>query len=247
MAGRERHTIEAWHRREAAALFGAYPTRMMLALVASIALVAMCFHLPLDRALRPIGWQVTTDVEQPLLDVVDLEPRPENQTPGGAPITRFSVAEEAVAEDDAEAPEADTPEALASAAPPPVERLKVRQAVLDFAEEPPDIVGGLGAYYIHIEYPEEAIAANIQGRLILTFVVEPDGRASEIKVLRSLHPLCDSSAVRALRRTRFVPGRQNGEAVRVRMRLPVKFKLVDAQPDAPSEPVPLGAGSKERP
>lgn len=104
----------------------------------------------------------------------------------------------------------------------------------DFAEITPQVVGGLGAFYIHIEYPREAQLAGIEGQLLLSFIVETDGTPSNIRVEDSLHPLCDSAAVRALRATRFVPVRQNGTYARIRMRLPVRFKLLD-NPDASSE------------
>ncbi len=61
---------------------------------------------------------------------------------------------------------------------------------------------------------------------MLRFVVGTDGRARDIVVMQPLHPLCDSAAVRALRQTTFVPGRQDGKRVAVRMQLPVRFRLV---------------------
>jgi len=206
------------------ALLGAYPTRIMLTLATSIGLVALCFHLPLEVPLHAIGWQVSQHIQQPLLDVTEVNRK--TPTPSaGTPITIIGQQEEASQEGDDEEQPAEQ-ESLPAPAPPPLEKLKVLQ-VLDHAEKAPSIVGGLGAYYIHIQYPEEAIAQNIQGRLILDFIVEPDGRPSNIRILQSLHPLCDSSAVAALQKTHFVPGRQNGETVRVRMRLPVRFKLLN--------------------
>ena len=98
---------------------------------------------------------------------------------------------------------------------------------LDIAEHMPNIEGGIGAYYINIAYPEEAKILGIQGRLVLHFVVETDGTTSRIRVHKPLHPLCDSAAVQALRRTIFIPGKQNGSPVRVRMSLPVSFQLID--------------------
>ena len=77
---------------------------------------------------------------------------------------------------------------------------------LDIAEHMPNIEGGIGAYYINIAYPEEAKILGIQGRLVLHFVVETDGTTSRIRVHKPLHPLCDSAAVQALRRTIFIPG-----------------------------------------
>lgn len=210
--------------RFTSALFGAYPTRIMLALATSIGLVALCFHLPLEVPLNAIGWQVSQHTQQLLLDVTEVN-RKEAPPSAGAPITTIGQQEDATEESDEEE-QRDEEENLPAPAPPLMEKLKVLQ-VLNHAEKSPRIVGGLGAYYIHIQYPEEAIAQNIEGRLILDFVVEPDGRPSNIRILQSLHPLCDSSAVAALEKTYFVPGKQNGETVRVRMRLPVRFKILD--------------------
>ena len=69
--------------------------------------------------------------------------------------------------------------------------------VLEYSERPPQIKGGLGNFYIHIEYPPEAVARSIEGRLLLSFFVDTEGRPQDIEVMKSLHPLCDSAAVRA--------------------------------------------------
>ena len=215
-----------------ASLFGSYPMRMMASLATSLLVIGLCFHLPLDVPPDRIGWQIAPHIQQPMLELIDIKPKPANEG-AGMPVTNFGANEKEieVAEDEAvEEEEIESePEALPTpTALPPIEKLKVRPA-LDFADQMPDIAGGMGAYYIHIDYPEEAIDKGIQGRLVLAFVVEPNGAPSEIEVLRSLHPLCDSSAVNALRKTRFIPGRQNGQIVRVRMRLPVRFRLVDPE------------------
>ena len=98
--------------------------------------------------------------------------------------------------------------------------------VLKHAEIMPKIRGGLGAYYILIDYPEKAISQGIEGSLVLTFTVNKDGSTSNIVVSKPLHALLDSAAVKALRQAHFIPGQNLGESVRVQMRLPVRFKLV---------------------
>ena len=104
-----------------------------------------------------------------------------------------------------------------------------QQPALEFAEIQPQIAGGLKNLYLRINYPADALAAGIEGRTVLLFVVEPDGSPSDIQVEQSLYPSCDSAAVAAVRETLFVPGQQNGEIVRVKMRLPVRFKLLEPQ------------------
>lgn len=101
----------------------------------------------------------------------------------------------------------------------------VSMKTLRTAGAQPEIVGGMGALYLQIDYPLEARRRGIQGSLKLNFTVYPDGMARDIRVSRSLHPLCDSAAVDGLRSVRFAAGRKDGLKVPVRMTLPVRFKL----------------------
>ena len=206
----------------ASALLDVYPVRMMLALGVSLGVVLLAVHLPIQDRPASVAWRSAPSAPAPitLQDVVEQR----DEDGGGVPVTMFGGEDEGVEGDD----EALAEEEVALPEPPPPARLQGRQAVLEFSEVQPRIRGGLGAYYIHIDYPRAARDAGIEGRLILAFVVEKDGSTSDVALLRPLHPLLDSSAVRALRRTRFIPGEHGGEAVRVRMKLPVRFEIVGA-------------------
>jgi len=97
-------------------------------------------------------------------------------------------------------------------------------------EQMPLFVGGDVALmkYIdsHIQYPPEAAKNNIQGRVILQFVVDKTGEIGEVKVVRSVDKDLDKEAVRIVKTLpKFIPGRQNGQAVAVWYTLPVTFKL----------------------
>jgi protein TonB len=66
----------------------------------------------------------------------------------------------------------------------------------------------------------------LQGRVILTFVVERDGSLTDIKVVRGIGSGCDEEAVRALKASpKWKPGIQNGKPVRVQYSVPVAFSL----------------------
>jgi protein TonB len=70
------------------------------------------------------------------------------------------------------------------------------------------------------------LRAGIEGRVIVQFVVHPDGHLSDFQVVRSVTPGLDAAAVEAIRtQARFRPGRQRGVAVRVRFTIPVTFRL----------------------
>lgn len=210
---------------------GAYRLRMLLAVAVALGLVVAVVRLPLHPEPMSVGWRAGSWSEPIFLSEVAEQPD-EPADEERAPITQFGLQEnepptdEGRDDDAADAADEEPPRRRAELQP-----LEGRQ-VLEFAEVSPRIEGGLGAYYINIQYPKAAQAAGIQGRLVLQFVVQPSGIPSDITVLQSLHPLCDSAAVQALRGTRFVPGRQNGEKVAVRMRLPVRFTLLNVQADS---------------
>lgn len=97
-------------------------------------------------------------------------------------------------------------------------------------EQMPQFPGGDAALikYLdsHIQYPPEAAKNNIQGRVILQFVVDKTGEIGEVKVVRSVDKDLDKEAVRIVKTLpKFIPGRQNGQAVAVWYTLPVTFKL----------------------
>ena len=97
-------------------------------------------------------------------------------------------------------------------------------------EQMPLFLGGEAALikYIdsHIQYPPEAVKNNIQGRVVVQFVVDKTGEIGEVKVVRSVDKDLDEEAVRIVKTLpKFIPGRQNGQAVAVWYTLPVTFKL----------------------
>ena len=97
-------------------------------------------------------------------------------------------------------------------------------------EEPPEYPGGTTALFKfiseNIKYPPDAQNNNIQGRVILKFVVNADGSADRIEVLRGIDPLLDNEAVRVVQALpRFKPGKQGGLPVPVWFTLPVVFRL----------------------
>jgi protein TonB len=78
----------------------------------------------------------------------------------------------------------------------------------------------------NIKYPTIARESGIQGRVFVTFVVEKDGRVTDVKVLRGIGGGCDEEAVRVIKNMpKWVPGKQRGKSVRVQFNMPILFKL----------------------
>jgi protein TonB len=104
------------------------------------------------------------------------------------------------------------------------------EQVFTSVEQMPQFPGGEVALmkYLqsHINYPPMPAENNVQGRVVVQFVVEKTGNIGEVKVVRSVDKDLDREAVRVCKSLpRFTPGRQNGQAVPVWFTLPVTFKL----------------------
>ena len=78
----------------------------------------------------------------------------------------------------------------------------------------------------NIKYPVVAEENGVQGRVIVTFVVERDGSITDVKVVKSVDPSLDKEAQRVVKSMpHWIPGKQNGSAVRVKYTVPVTFRL----------------------
>ena len=77
-----------------------------------------------------------------------------------------------------------------------------------------------------VKYPVVAQENGVQGRVVVSFVVEKDGSITDVKVVRSVDPSLDKEAARVVKSMpRWIPGKQNGAAVRVKYNVPVSFRL----------------------
>lgn len=115
------------------------------------------------------------------------------------------------------------------------ERLQPRldgEVIYSQAEQMPEFPGGLEglSQFLseNIVYPPVAYDNNVEGRVIVQFVVEKDGSVGEIKILRSVEVNLDYEAIRLCKiLPKFKPGMMDGKPVRVWYTLPVTFKLED--------------------
>lgn len=105
-----------------------------------------------------------------------------------------------------------------------------KEEVFMVAEQMPEYPGGmkemLKFLQENVKYPANAMKNNVQGRVIVQFVVEKDGTPTEFKVLRSVDPDLDAEALRVMKAMpKWKPGMQKGQVVRVKFTVPVSFKL----------------------
>lgn len=107
---------------------------------------------------------------------------------------------------------------------------KKEEAILEFIEEDAEFPGGAAAMQQwiskHVQYPQVSMEQGEQGKVYVSFVVEPDGTITGVQVERGVSDDLDREAKRLVRSMpRWKPGKNNGKTVRARCRLPINFTL----------------------
>lgn len=113
-----------------------------------------------------------------------------------------------------------------------IDEIKKDSLVFVVVEESPEFQGGDQArieYLIkNINYPKKARKAGIQGTVYITFIIEKDGKVSNVRILRGIGGGCDEESLRVVKNMpKWKPGRQRGKNVRVQYNMPLKFTLED--------------------
>ena len=174
-------------------------------------------------------------IEEEMVEITKQE-QPKVQPPQPKPqVTQIQVVEDDVeVEDEIDInAEVDQDEVIEEYefTPPEIEEEEIVEAeIFRVVEEMPEFPGGSAKLmeYIqkNIKYPMMARESDIQGRVFVNFVVEPDGSISNVAVLRGIGGGCDEEAVRVVNSMpKWKPGKQRGSAVRCAYTVPIIFKL----------------------
>ena len=165
------------------------------------------------------------DADKVKNEIMDMEEQKEDNTARGVvnqegsdDVDKFKEVKEQVVVKEPEPP-----------APVVVEKPKVDE-IFVAVEQPAEFPGGQAAMMkwlsSNIRYPEAAQQNEIQGRVVVKFVVEKDGSVSQVQVVKGIDKDLDREAVRVVQKMpKWQPGKNNGVAVRSYFNLPVTFKL----------------------
>ena len=179
--------------------------------------------------------QTVEVIEEEMVEITKQE-QPKVQPPQPKPqVTQIEVVEDDVeVEDEIDInAEVDQDEVIEEYefTPPEIEEEEIVEAeIFKVVEEMPEFPGGAAKLmeYIqkNIKYPMMARESDIQGRVFVNFVVEPDGSISNVTVMRGIGGGCDEEAVRVVNSMpNWKPGKQRGSAVRCAYTVPIIFKL----------------------
>jgi len=198
-----------------------------LLFVGSMVLAAFSYTSAIDDGLKADAGQRTGAVkyEQEVKKDEDTPPPPPPQVDAPVPVQ----------EDIKEEENKETIPVPVVETPPPVPTgettvVVVEEEIIDFPDVEAGFPGGpaemIKFINSNIQYPQTSIEMNEQGRVYLSFVVEPDGSITNIAVERGVSADLDREAKRVVRQMpKWVPGEARGKKVRTRCRLPINFTL----------------------
>jgi len=205
---------------------------LSIGLVVSLLLVIMAFEKKFyaDGDLADLG-AVTDDFEE-MLEIPPTEqpppPPPKIQQPEIIEVPDEEEIEDEI-EVDLDIEITDDQEIEELVYEEPVEE-EVADEVFTIVEQQPDYPGGMGAFYQFVrkrlKYPSQARRMGIEGKVFVQFVVDKEGNITEVKAVRGIGAGCDEEAERVIRSSpKWKAGKQRGKTVKVRMILPITFKL----------------------
>lgn len=218
--------------------------RFVLALVAVVSLFVVTLNLSFipaeggfdEAMLDDIIEEMDLSQEQEQDEMIAVEtPKPEEK-----PATELKVVDEVLTDEQT----ADLLEDADTEGDPEDTQLKeklepIEQEPKDLNDEPlnfrivsqlPEFPGGLSEYVKwltkNLKYPEEARRQHLQGKVMVSFVINRDGSLTDIKVEKGVHPLLDNEALRVMKTMpKWKPGIQDDKPCRTLFAVPIIFKL----------------------
>lgn len=105
-----------------------------------------------------------------------------------------------------------------------------KEKVYQVVEQQPSFPGGREELFkylaYNVKYPIDAAKNKIEGRVLVTFVVEHDGSISNVNVANSVYPSLDKESIRVVSgMPKWIPGKANGKTIRVKYTIPITFRL----------------------
>lgn len=201
-----------------------YKLHLQIGLISSLMIFLIVFKITIEADLPttiPIEMQEEVMMEEVIQTKQIDAPPPPPRPPVPVEVPNDEIIEDEILNLDSEL-DLDGPIDLP---PPPPPSYEEEEQVFVVVENPPVLIGGIGAVQKRIKYPEMARKAGIEGRVIIQFVVGKDGSIINPRVVRGIGGGCDEAALKALEEAKFQPGRQRGVPVNVSYSLPIAFSL----------------------
>lgn len=200
-----------------------------IGLAVALALVLIAFEWKsYERENASLGELNLDLIEEEIIPITQQEVKPPPPPPPVA--IEINIVEDEEEVEDVEIQDSEATETTVVEVVEQQEEVLVEQEIFTIVEDMPSFPGGEEALFKYlgseIKYPQMAKEAGIQGTVYVTFVIGPDGKVKDIKVLRGIKGGCDEEAIRVVKKMpAWKAGKQRGKAVPVQYNLPIKFTL----------------------
>lgn len=196
-----------------------YQKTFEIAMIIALALIIVAFKFfpdvdPPEKIMK---------TEQEIVDVEDIEiTKQENRPPPPPrpPIPIEAPSDEAIDDVEIMSSELQPQEA---APPPPAE--EEEEVYFVAVEDLPEPIGGMVAIQSAVVYPEIAKRAGVEGTVYVEAFVDENGTVTRTNIVKGIGAGCDEAAQAAVSKVKFKPGKQRGKPVKVRMSIPIRFRL----------------------
>ncbi len=197
-----------------------------ISLIISLALLILAFKF--FPHLKPV--KEIKQTKQDLFKVRNIQQTRQEQRPPPPPKPQIPIAapsEDVLKNVNIASTELNVNAKVGEPPPPPAKSTKKEKEPQYFAavENMPRPIGGIKAIENKIVYPTIAKRAGVEGRVYVLAYVNKKGDVTKAKVLKGIGAGCDQAALKAVEATKFIPGKQRGKAVNVKVSIPVVFRL----------------------
>lgn len=221
--------MKALNRDNKADIHRYYRVKIQVGLIVSLLVFIILFrvNLSFENEFEALTYEQETIEMEEIIQTEHTQPPP----PPPRPPVPVTVPNDAIIEEDIMLfdSEFEMDEAFEVPPPPaPAEEEEEEPEVFITVETMPELIGGIQSVQERVVYPEIARRAGIEGRVVVQFVIDEQGRVMNPVVVRGIGGGCDEAAVEAVKEARFTPGLQRGRPVKVRYSIPVTFRLTKA-------------------
>ncbi len=193
-------------------------------LIISLAVLIVAFKF--FPHLKPAE-KIASDTQE-LFNVEDVQQTKQENRPPPPPKPPIPIAapsDDVLQDIDISSTDLDINADVQAPPPPPEKKVEEEPQYFVAVQDMPEPIGGIAAIQSKIVYPEIAKRAGVEGKVYVTAFVDETGTVTKAIVLKGIGAGCDEAALKAVKATKFKPGRQRGTAVKVQVSIPVIFRL----------------------
>lgn len=204
---------------------------MSIGLCLSLGFVLVAFEWKSE--MDPImAFETQTEAFEDILDIQQTRQEPPEPPKPKVIQPVFKEAEEPIVEEDLDIDFGDFEDPIEDLDLPVVDDEDIDDVpeIFNIVESMPTPEGGMKAFYKFLQknmkYPRQAVRMGVEGKVFVQFVVDTQGNVTDIQVVKGIHTQCDQEAMRVIKAyPGWVPGKQRGNPVKVRMMMPITFTL----------------------